>query len=104
MNNQLDPVTGQGQFQVGPVPSGDSLPVGIIPQWTSSDVTVATVETPNSDSTGDTTKVSRVGSGSITLSVALTLADGTVLSDSVVVAVPPAAVPPLTGLSITQIA
>lgn len=105
MNNTLDAVTGQGQFQVGPVPSSAVLPAGIIPAWTSSDVTVATVETPNSDPTGITIKVNRVvgASGAVALTVVDTLTGGTVLQDAVLVTVPPAPIA-LTGLSITQIA
>ena len=104
----LDPVSGQGTFEVNPVPVGASLPSGVVPAWTSSDVTLATVESPNSDSTGITIKVSRVNpaGGSITLTVALTLSDGTVLQDAVVVPVPaliPPPPPPLTGVSISQI-
>lgn len=105
MNNTLDPVTGLGIFQVGPVPSSAVLPAGSIPAWTSSDVTMATVETPNSDATGDTIKVTRVNSagGAFTLTVVDTLTGGSVLQDAVLVTVP--AVPvALTGLSITQIA
>jgi hypothetical protein len=79
------PNGGTGQFGATTVPAGSVLPTGVIPQWTSSDVTTATVETPNSDATGLTIKVTGLKTGSITLTVAATLPDNSVASGSAVV-------------------
>ena len=81
------PNGGTGQFQATTVPAGSVLPSGVIPAWTSSDVTIATVESPNSDATGLTIKVTGLKTGSITLTVSATLPDNSVASGSVVVPV-----------------
>lgn len=80
-------VGGTGKFQAVNVPAGSILPSGVIPKWTSSDVTIATVEEPNSDPTGQTVKLTGIAAGSITLTVTATLPDGTVVQGSAVVPV-----------------
>ena len=79
------PNGGTGQFQATTVPAGSVLPTGVVPVWTSSDVTTATVETPNSDPTGLTIKVTGVKTGSITLTVSATLPDNSVAQGSATV-------------------
>jgi hypothetical protein len=81
------PVTGTGTFSATPVPAGAIIPKGSVLVWTSSDVTKATVETPNSDATGLTIKVTGIVTGSVTLTVAATLPDATVAQGSAVVPV-----------------
>ena len=79
------PIGGTGTFSATPVPTGAVIPKGVVPAWTSSDVTVATVETPNTDATGMTTKLTFLKAGSITLTVAATLPDATVAQGVAVV-------------------
>lgn len=77
-------VVGQvGQYQAATVPTGSVLPTGVIPQWTSSDFTIASVESPNSDATGFTIKVTGVAGGTFTLTVSATLPDGSVPQGSI---------------------
>ncbi len=76
-----------GTFAATAVPVGAVLPAGVVPVWTSSDVTVATVATPNPDATGLTTILTGVVTGSVTLTVAATLPDGTVAQGLAVVPV-----------------
>jgi hypothetical protein len=89
-------------FFLTDVPAGSVFPPGVIPQWTSSDVTVATVESPNSDATGDTIKVTGVATGSFTLSASATLPNGTIVSGKVVVPVLAPAAPVPTSLAIDE--
>lgn len=72
-----------GQYGATTVPAGSVLPSGVIPNWTTSDVTIATVESPNSDSTGATIKVTGISAGTFTLTVSASLPDGTVPSGSI---------------------
>jgi hypothetical protein len=74
-----------GDFQAVPVPAGAVLPAGVVPVWTSSDVTIATVASPNPDVTGLTTVLTGVKTGSVTLTVSATLPDNSVAQGSVVV-------------------
>ena len=67
-----------GSYQAVTNPAGSVLPSGVIPQWTSSDFTIASVESPNSDPTGFTIKVTGVAGGTFKLTVAATLPDGTI--------------------------
>jgi hypothetical protein len=67
-----------GTFQATPVPAGAVLPAGVVPVWTSSDVTIATVTSPNPDATGLTTILTGLATGSITLTVTATLPDNSV--------------------------
>ena len=76
-----------GAFQATPVPLGAVLPEGTVPVWTSSDVTMATVASPNPDATGLTTILTGVKTGSITLTVTATLPDNSVAQGAAVVPV-----------------
>jgi hypothetical protein len=89
-----------GTFQATPQPPGSVVPAGVVPQWTSSDVTVATVANPNPDTTGLTTVVTGVAGGTFTLTVSATLPDGTVAQGSLSVTIEPGQVK---SFSITQI-
>ena len=86
-----------------PTPSGAVLPAGVIPAWTVSDVTVATIPATNPDVTGVTVPVTGVAAGTFTLTVTATLPNGTVIqgTDSITVSAP--APPAPTGLSISKI-
>jgi hypothetical protein len=104
------PITGipQGStkhFGLTDVPPGSALPAGVVPKWTSSDVTVATVVDPNPDATGLTAAVTGVAaSGSFTLTATATLADGTVIQGSAIVPALPAPPPPVpTSFTINQL-
>ena len=77
----------KGSFVATPFPLGSVVPSGIIPKWTSSDVTIATVT--ETDPTGLTCIVTGLLVGSITLTVAATLADNTVVQGSAVVPILP---------------
>jgi len=81
------PAGGIGTFAATTVPVGSVLPAGVVPQWTSSDVTIATVASPNPDATGLSTILTGVVTGSVTLTVTATLPDNSVASGSVVVPV-----------------
>lgn len=81
------PNGGIGTFLAVPVPAGAVIPTGVVPAWTSSDVTIATVATPNPDSTGLTTVLTGLTTGTITLTVTATLPDNSVAQGSVVVPV-----------------
>ena len=74
-----------GSFKATPQPPGSKVPSGVIPKWTSSDVTIATVEEPNSDASGLTIKVTGLLDGQITLTVAATLPDNSIAQGSIVV-------------------
>ena len=76
-----------GAFQAVPQPPGAVVPPGVVPEWTSSDVTVATVANPNPDATGLTTELTGVADGTITLTVAATLPGGGIAQGSVQVPV-----------------
>jgi hypothetical protein len=89
-----------GAFQETPEPTGSALPTGVVPAWTSSDVSVATVESPNSDATGRTIKVTGVAPGEFTLTVAATLPGGNVVQGTLQVAV---TAPLPTSLAIAQL-
>lgn len=84
------------------VPAGSLFPPGTVPQWTSSDVTVATVESPNSDPTGATIKVTGVAAGSFTLTASATLPGGAIVSGKAVVPVIAPAPPVPTGMTIDE--
>lgn len=90
-----------GHFLATPEPAGSIVPAGVVPVWTSSDVTVATVASPNPDATGLTTILTGVLGGTITLTVTATLADGTIAQGSAVVTINPGEVK---SFSITQTA
>jgi hypothetical protein len=90
-----------GTFLATPEPAGSIVPAGVVPVWTSSDVTVATVASPNPDATGLTTILTGVLGGTITLTVTATLADGTIAQGSAVVTINPGEVKSFT---ITQTA
>jgi hypothetical protein len=82
-------------FGVTDLPAGSALPTGIIPAWTSSDVTVGAVVTPNPDATGLTCAVTGVAAaGSFTLTATATLADGTIIQGKAVMPALPAPPPP----------
>lgn len=76
---------GTGNFAATPEPTGSVVPAGVVPVWASSDETTATVASPNSDPTGLTTVLTGIKSGSITLTVTATLADGSTPTGSTVV-------------------
>lgn len=78
------PNGGTGSFQAVPVPAGAVVPSGVVPKWTSSDTTIATVD-QSADPTGLTCVVTGVATGSITLTVAATLPDNSIAQGSVVV-------------------
>ena len=86
-----------------PTPSGAVLPAGVVPVWTVSDVTIATIPATNPDVTGVTVPVTGVAAGTFTLTVTATLPNGTVIqgTDSITVSAP--APPAPTGLSISKI-
>ncbi len=75
---------GKGSFAAVAVPAGAALPTGVVPKWTSSDVTVATVD-QSADPAGMTCVVTGITTGSVTLTVAATLSSGTIAQGSVVV-------------------
>jgi multisubunit Na+/H+ antiporter MnhC subunit len=79
------PVGGTGTFAATTVPAGSVLPTGVVPVWSSSDVTTATVASPNPDATGLTTVVTGIKTGTITLTVSATLPDNSVAQGSAVV-------------------
>lgn len=95
------PAGGVGTFQATAIPAGAVLPTSVIPVWTSSDVTVATVASPNPDPTGLTTILTGVVNGSVTLTVAATLPDNSVAQGSAVV---PILAGEVKAFSINQIA
>jgi hypothetical protein len=76
---------GKGTFTATPQPAGTTVPTGTIPQWTSSDVTTATVASPNPDPTGLTTVLTGIKIGTITLTITVTLPDNSVASGSITV-------------------
>ena len=89
-------------FGVTNVPPGSKLPAGVVPKWTSSDVTQATVVDPNPDATGNTAAVTGVAtSGSFTLTATATLADNTIVQGTLVVPCLPPPVP--TSFQIDQL-
>jgi hypothetical protein len=90
-----------GTFLATPEPVGSVVPAGIVPEWTSANVTIATVASPNPDATGLTTILTGVLGGTITLTVTATLADGTVAQGSTSVTINPGQVKSFT---ITQTA
>ena len=92
-----------GVFQETPIPVGAILPAGIVPSWTSSDATIATVESPNSDATGATIKVTGMKAGTFTLTVSATLPGGNVIQGSATVQVVAAPPPAPTGFTISQL-
>jgi hypothetical protein len=103
-------VTGikQGQtkhFGITDLPPGSVLPAGVVPKWTSSDVTSAVVVDPNPDATGETVAVTGVAAtGSFTLTATATLADNTIIQGAVVVpCLAPPAPPVPTSFQIDQL-
>ena len=80
---------GTGSFQAIAQPVGSVIPAGIIPAWTSSDVTIATIA---ADASGLDAVLTGVASGSVTLTVAATLASGKIAQGSLVVSVTPGTV------------
>lgn len=80
---------GKGTFTATPQPPGTTLPAGVVPLWTSSDVTVATVANPNPDPSGLTTILTGLAVGTVTLTVAATLPDNTVVTGSIQVPIQP---------------
>ena len=89
---------GTGDFEAVTIPAGSVLPPGVVPQWTSSDVTIATVS-QSADPTGMTCVLTGVANGSITLTVSATLPDGTVAQGSVSI---PISAGEVKGFSISQ--
>lgn len=81
------PNGGTGTFTATPVPAGAVIPASVVPVWTSSDVTIATVASPNPDPTGLSTILTGLQTGSVTLTVSATLPDNSVAQGSVVVPV-----------------
>lgn len=81
------------------VPAGSLFPPGVVPKWTSSDVTKAVVTDPNPDVTGSTVPVTGVAVGDFTLTATATLLDGTVVQGSAVV---PVIVPEPTSMTIDE--
>lgn len=94
-------VGGTGIFSATDVPAGSALPSGVVPQWTSSDVTVATVASPNPDATGMTTVLTGVKAGSVTLTVSATLPDNSVAQGTATV---PVSTPEVKSFIINQTA
>jgi hypothetical protein len=82
-------------FGITDLPPGSTLPAGVVPKWTSSDVTAAVVVDPNPDPTGQTAAVQGVAAtGSFTLTATATLADNSIVQGSAVVPCLPAPPPP----------
>jgi hypothetical protein len=95
---------GTGTYQAVPEPAGAVVPSGIIPAWTSSDITLATI---TADPTGLIGTASYIAPGTVTFTVSATLADGTVVTGSIqeVIATPPPPPPPtITGFAVTRTA
>jgi len=88
-----------GNFLAIPNPVGAILPAGVVPQWTSSNVLIATVANPNPDPTGLTTQLTGLETGTITLTVSATLPNGNVAQGSVQV---PVVAGQVTSFTITQ--
>lgn len=86
-----------GQFEEtanGALPAGSPSAV-----WTSSDVTIATVESPNPDTTGKTIKVTPIAPGTFTLTSSITESNGNVVQGSLSVSVLALA----TALTVTEL-
>jgi predicted ThiF/HesA family dinucleotide-utilizing enzyme len=75
------------QFGVVTVPTGSVFEKGVVPAWTVNDVTLATVETPNSDPTGMTCKITGLADANVTVTISATRLDGKVVQGSGVVPV-----------------
>jgi len=93
-------------FGAVPTPAGSAaspLLSGVVTQWTSSDVTVATVASPNPDATGATIPVTAIKAGVFTLTATDTLTNSVVIqgTDDITVSAP--APPTPTGLTISKI-
>jgi uncharacterized protein YjdB len=91
-------------MQVGQTATATAVPNGVIPagtviQWTSSDITVATVPTPDPDTTGLTSPVTGVGPGTATITITATRPDNVIAQGSAVATVAPA--PPVLVTSFT---
>jgi len=76
-----------GHFVATPIPSKATVPAGVIPQWTSSDILIATVPTSNPDPTGLTTTATAVSNGTIGITIAATLSNGQVVQGTITVTV-----------------
>jgi hypothetical protein len=93
-------------FGAVPTPPGSAaspLLSGVVTQWTTSDVTVATIPATNPDATGATIPVTAIAAGTFTLTATDTLTNATVIqgTDPITVSVP--APPTPTGLVISKV-
>lgn len=82
-------------------PVGGTLGPGIVPVWTSSDVTIATVPLVNPDPTGLTSPIAYVGPGTATITVSATLPGGNIIDGSAQATVPPVVVGEPTSFNVT---
>jgi hypothetical protein len=87
-------------FGEAPNPVGSTIPSGTTLAWTSSDVTIGTVTTPDPDSTGVTSPVTGVAPGTFTLTCTGTEPGGNTISGTCVVTV---SAPTATDLTISKI-
>lgn len=89
-----------GVFVESPLPSGVTLPSGVVPVWTSSDPVNAPVTSSLPDGSGCTVTVPATATvPSFVLTVSATLPDGTTPSANATV---PINFPEVTGFAITQ--
>jgi hypothetical protein len=94
------PLGGQGTFVETPLPTGDSLPAGVIPVWTCPDNLVTL--TPSSDGTSCVALVDASDTNTnFALTVSATLPDGTKPASTVNVPILPGEVD---GFTINQTA
>lgn len=91
-------------FKATPEPAGSAIPAGVVPAWTSSDVTVLAPVIPNPDSTGIEGSFTGGAPGTATVTCSVTNpANGNVATGSVVVTVEAPPPPFPSSLSISQV-